>query len=288
MVATAFTEVGISTMMKAAMRRGLSQFMFMNTGIRFSSPTMSAPMTDLTSAFTLLLAVFCSMEKLECRLRSSQAKGVGTVVSVAGALIVTLYKGLPVTGVPSESSSLNQLLFSSNWVTGGIFCAAGALCLSLLYIVQTWILKDCPAELMITCISCSLVTLLSTIVGLIAEKDLNVWMLKPDVGLIAIMCSAVFAVSIRGVVHTWSCGVKGPLYTAMFNPLGMIIATFVGVSFLEDTLYLGSVIGGIIIAVDFILCYGEKPKKKRWLKQKDIMILSHRTLLKSLFSKIKI
>lgn len=74
------------------------------------------------------------MEKLELRLRSSQAKTMGTVLSVAGALFVTLYKGQPIT-----NSSLHQslrLLHYSNWVVGGILCAAGALCISVLYIIQ--------------------------------------------------------------------------------------------------------------------------------------------------------
>lgn len=50
---------------------------------------------------------------------------------------------------------------------------------------------------------------------------------------------AVFAVSLRSIVHTWACHKKGPVYTSMFKPIGMVIAVFMGVSFLGDTLYLG-------------------------------------------------
>ena len=46
-------------------------------------------------------------------------------------------------------------------------------------------------------------------------------------------------ISMRSVVHTWACHRKGPVYVAMFNPLGIIIALAMGVIFLGDTVYLG-------------------------------------------------
>ncbi|XP_050231181.1 WAT1-related protein At3g28050-like [Mercurialis annua] len=305
MVVAEFIEMGISTVMKAAMSRGMSQFVYMfysnalalfilipssfiyyrnrplpkitgsiicrilfqailscglqitmNTGVKYGSPTLYAAMTDLTPAFTFLIAVICRMEKLELRLQSSQAKSIGTIVSVGGALFVTLYKGQPIAlslGLETTSSLHGPLLgiISSNWILGGILCAASALILALLLVVQTWILEDYPAELMVTCITCSFVTVLSAIVALIVDNNLNAWILKPDVGLIAIVCSAILGVTIRSVIYAWACRKEGPLFTAMFKPLGMIIAIILGVSFLGDSLYFGSVIGGIIISIGF-------------------------------------
>ncbi|XP_050231182.1 WAT1-related protein At3g28050-like [Mercurialis annua] len=323
MVIAEFIEMGISTVMKAAMSRGMSQFVYMfysnalalfilipssfiyyrnrplpkitgsiisrilfqamlscglqitmNTGVKYGSPTLYAAMTDLTPAFTFLIAVICRIEKLELRLQSSQAKLIGTIVSVGGALFVTLYKGQPIAlSLGLETSSLHGPLLriiASNWVLGGILCAASAMILALLLVVQTWILEDYPAELMVTCITCSFVTMLSAIVAVIADNNLNAWILKPDIGLIAILCSAILGVTIRSVICAWACRKEGALFTAMFKPLGMIIAIILGVSFLGDSLYFGSVIGGIIISLGFYtVIWGKAQEDKMDEDEKD-------------------
>lgn len=64
-------------------------------------------------------------------------------------------------------------------------------------------------------------------------------------------------VAIRSVTHTWVCKTKGPLYISMFKPLGMIIASAMGVSLLGDTLYLGR--------YEQIKSFS-KQKKKTWVK----------------------
>lgn len=78
------------------------------------------------------------MEKLELRVQSSQAKSFGTVLLIGGALIVTLYKGLPITSAPSKNKLINELvqLPLSNWTIGGIFLAAHSVILAIYYIVQ--------------------------------------------------------------------------------------------------------------------------------------------------------
>lgn len=83
------------------------------------------------------------MEKVDLRVRSSQAKSLGTLVSIIGALIVTLYKGQPITSGTWQKNLVDQLLLplQSNWVIGGVFCAAGAIFLALMYIVQVNLIK---------------------------------------------------------------------------------------------------------------------------------------------------
>lgn len=206
------------------------------------------------------------MEKLDFRLRSSLAKSIGTMVSIAGALMVTLYKGPPITFAASPHNLHHELHASvqSNWLIGGLLLVAACFCFALLLIVQTWIMKEYPAVLMQTLICCIIVTIQIATVSLVAEKDPNAWRLRPDIELIAIGYSALFGIAIRSVVHTWACNKKGPVYVSLFKPLGIVIALVMGVAFLGDTLYLGSVVGAAVISTGFYsVIWGKAQEEKR-------------------------
>lgn len=79
------------------------------------------------------------MEKVVLRSKSSQAKIWGTVVSISGAFLVTLYKGPPIFLLPKPSLKLHQPLSNtnqSNWVIGGLLLTAEYILVPLWYIVQ--------------------------------------------------------------------------------------------------------------------------------------------------------
>lgn len=78
------------------------------------------------------------MEQLDWRSSSSIAKSLGTIVSIAGAFIVTLYKGPALLmGLSSANSSQQPLLSQdSNWILGGLFLAADCVMASAYIIVQ--------------------------------------------------------------------------------------------------------------------------------------------------------
>ena len=162
------------------------------------------------------------MEKLDLKVKSSRAKCLGTLVSVAGALLITIYKGPGIEFASTTPSMLNHnlLLPRSNWIIGGFLTAAAAfmvavllvfqvrsffkkmkalklplnavlllicqnICFSLLHL-QTSIIRDYPAELIVTLISHIFATMQSSLVSLIAERDPSAWRLRLDMELIAV------------------------------------------------------------------------------------------------------
>lgn len=163
--------------------------LFMVNGIGYASPTLASAMTNLTPVWTFLLAIVFRMEKPNLKVKGSQAKSIGSIISIIGAFIVTLYKGPSIIfSTLSLSNSLHQLLLSPppSWILGGFVLAVASFLKALLYIVQAWIIKDYPAELMIILISSIFGTIISAIVCLIAERDLNAWKLRLDIELLAI------------------------------------------------------------------------------------------------------
>ncbi|KAL1531145.1 WAT1-related protein-like protein [Salvia divinorum] len=62
-------------------------------GLKFTSPTFSCSMSNMLPAMTFIIAVIFIMEKLDMKKLRFQAKVAGTIVIVAGALLMTHYKG---------------------------------------------------------------------------------------------------------------------------------------------------------------------------------------------------
>lgn len=159
-------------------------------GIQYSSATLGTAMLNLVPGFTFILAIIFRMERLDWR-GSSIAKSMGTVVSIAGAFIVTFYKGSPILMTPSPSNFPDQLFLSqqSNWVFGGLLLAADCVMSSAWLILQASILKKYPAELIINFYYCFFVAIQSAAASLIMERGPGAWSLKPSTRFIAVMYS---------------------------------------------------------------------------------------------------
>ncbi|KAJ4972756.1 hypothetical protein NE237_005930 [Protea cynaroides] len=242
------------------------------TGINLSSPTLGSALGNLVPAFTFILAVISRVEKVDMRSRGSQLRVLGSLVSITGAFIVTLYKGPSIGTTPS--SNLSQIptnfnsLTASNWVLGGLFLAAGSLSLSIWYTLQAATLKKYPAEMIVVSFNCFFGTIQCAIVALILEKDPTAWTLKPDLEHLSIFYSSVIGSVVTPCVMTWCIQQKGPVFVAMFKPLGIAIAAWMGVLFLGDTLYLGSVVGAIIIVIGFNgVIWGQSKEDTRRIRE---------------------
>ncbi|EYU22475.1 hypothetical protein ABFS82_05G014500 [Erythranthe guttata] len=239
------------------------------TGINYTSAAFASAMLNLIPGFTFILAVIFGMEKLACRSSSFLAKAIGTVVSIAGAFVVTLYKGPQILTLHS-SSKLNYPNFylpQSNWIIGGLFLAADCAVASGYIIVQALILAKYPAELIIVFFYCFFAAILSTIVSLVVDRDLSAWALQPNIRLFAVLYSGIFGSAFQVGVTAWCLHKKGPLFVAMFHPLGIVIAASLGIIFLGDILYLGILVGSIIIVIGFY--------SVMWGKAKEVKVVEN-------------
>ncbi|KAL0737706.1 hypothetical protein Bca4012_013916 [Brassica carinata] len=113
------------------------------TGIKYSSPTLASAMSNLTPAFTFIFALLFGMEKVSIKKNSSLAKVVGTIVSIVGALVVTLYHGpiifaasQPPVHLPQSLSPPPSPPSTSNWVIGGCLLALEYTLIAISYIIQ--------------------------------------------------------------------------------------------------------------------------------------------------------
>ncbi|XP_045816107.1 WAT1-related protein At3g28050-like isoform X1 [Trifolium pratense] len=233
-------------------------------GIYYSSSTLATAMRNLVPGFTFILAVLFRMEQLDWRSSSSLAKSLGTIVSIAGALIAILYKGAAILKVLSPANLSQQPLSSQdfNWILGGLFLAADCVMASPFTIIQATVLKKYPAELIFVFFYCFFVAILSGVTCLIMERDIGAWSLEPKLRLLSVLYSGIFGSVVHVGVTAWCLRQTGPVFVSMFKPIGIVISVVIGVVFLSDAFYLGSLIGATAIVIGFYSVL--------WGKSKDI------------------
>lgn len=179
------------------------------------------------------------MENVRLRSSATQAKIIGAIVSISGALVVVLYKGPTLFAAASVSPtiSLHQHLSSSesSWIIGGLLITLHYFLTSVWYILQvqtleklvknifrlhikillnsvavymfqTRIMEIYPEEITVVFLYNLCVTLISAPVCLLGERNFTSWTLKPDISLAAIMYSV--RISSYNLI---SCNITGKL-----------------------------------------------------------------------------
>ncbi|KAH0675305.1 hypothetical protein KY285_023106 [Solanum tuberosum] len=230
-------------------------------GLQYSSPLLSTAILQLVPGFTFILAVILRMETFEYKSLSTMAKTIGTLVSIIGAFVATLFKGPQVFGI----SPLNTILTTpSAWAIGGLLTMICSLIASFFIISQAFVLKKYPAELILMLFYSCCVTILCAVFSLIIERDLNSWSLSPHSRLMAIICSGLFGNVFQVSIGAWCMRKKGPLFVVMFHPLGIVVAMAASIC-MGEIIHVGSLVGSIIIVIGFYsVIWGQS---KEWKKK---------------------
>lgn len=124
---------------------------------------------------------------------------LGTLVSIAGAAVLTLYKGMPlfhsspaITQAMDHAIKLSSKKKAQRWTIGSVALIIGTLLWSSWFLVQSNIGKRFPCQYSSTAIMSFFGAIQSAILSLCTVRNLSVWVLK---GKIQIM-TVLFAVSI--------------------------------------------------------------------------------------------
>ncbi|KAF4393506.1 hypothetical protein F8388_023310 [Cannabis sativa] len=202
---------------------------FYYAGLKFTSPTFSCAMSNMLPAMTFVMAVLCGMEKVDMKRVRCQAKVVGTSVTVAGAMLMTLYKGPIVEMVWSrhiqpKESDVADTTAEKHWFLGSIFLIIATLAWASLFVLQTY--KN--HQLSLTTLVCLIGTIQAVAVTFVAEHKLS-----------------VISYYVQGIVMKK----RGPVFATAFSPLMMIIVAIMGSFILAEKIFLGSVLGAVLIVI---------------------------------------
>ncbi|KAL4575122.1 hypothetical protein LXL04_021963 [Taraxacum kok-saghyz] len=241
-------------------------------GMKYTTATFASAMCNILPAITFIMAWMFRLEKVKMKSLHSQVKIVGTLVTIGGAMIMTLITG-PAIQFPwtnnhtfHNQSSANTMS-TQDQIKGSLMITAGCISWASFVILQAVTLKSYPAELSLTALVCMMGTLEGSILTLVAEKaNASIWAIKCDIKLFAaiyngVVCSG-FGYYLSGVIMQE----RGPVFVTAFSPLSMVIISILESSILAEKLNLGNVLGGVVIVVGLYLVIWGKSKDQ---KQED-------------------
>lgn len=251
---------------------------FYYAGLKFTSPTFSCAMSNMLPAMTFVMAVICRMEKVNLKKVRCQAKVVGTMVTVAGAMFMTLYKGDVINMVWSKYIHPRKSYVSGttqgtdqDWVKGSILLILATFAWASFFILQAITLRKYTAQLSLTALVCFMGTLQSIVVTLVMEHKPNAWAIGWDMNLLAAAYAGIVSSSIAYYVQGLVMQKRGPVFVTAFSPLMMIIVAIMGSFILAEKIYVGGVIGAALIVIGLYSVLWGKYKEYKEKEAEEIL-----------------
>jgi drug/metabolite transporter (DMT)-like permease len=250
---------------------------FYYAGLKYTSPTFSCAMSNMLPAMTFVMAILCRMEKVHLRKLRCQAKIVGTLVTVAGAMLMTLYKGPVLEMVWSkhshshESNTTNDTTSDKEWFIGSILLIIATLAWASLFVLQAKALETYKShQLTLTTLVCFVGTLQAIVVTLVMEHKPSAWPIGWDMNLLAAAYAGIVTSSISYYVQGLVIKKRGPVFATAFSPLMMIIVAIMGSFILAENIFLGVVIGAVLIVIGLYSVLWGKHKENSEIKVEEL------------------
>ncbi|KAL9237897.1 hypothetical protein vseg_012392 [Gypsophila vaccaria] len=257
---------------------------FYYLGLKYTSPTFSCAMSNMLPAMTFVMAVICRMEKVNMKKLACIAKLVGTLITVGGAMLMTLYKGDVINMFwsrhihPAAHSSTTALAAADkDWAKGSILLILATLAWAAFFILQAITMRKYTAHLSLTALVCFLGTLQSIVVTFVMEHRPSVWTIGWDMNLLAAAYAGIISSGISYYVQGIVMEKRGPVFVTAFSPLMMIIVAILGSFILAEKIYVGGVLGAVLIVTGLYSVLWGKYKEH---KDKEVEEIIPKSIIK--------
>ncbi|KAL1210541.1 WAT1-related protein [Cardamine amara subsp. amara] len=237
-------------------------------GLYLSSSSMGSAVGNIIPAITFLISFLAGYEKVNLRDIRGLAKIAGTIFCVAGATSMTLLRGPKIlnseSALPIANSVLGNLKDQNMWLIGCLFLFSSTLCWSFWLTLQVPISAYYPDHLSLSAWMCLFGTIQCAFVTFFLEKDPNAWILHSYSEFATCLYAGVGASALSFTVQAWAISKRGPVFSALFNPLTTVIVTILAALFFQEEIYTGSLIGGLGVIMGLYIVL--------WGKAKDVMM----------------
>lgn len=258
---------------------------FYYVGLKMTSPTFSCAISNMLPSMTFVMAVICRMEKLDLKRVRCQAKLFGTVMTVVGAMLMTFYKGSvikffwtghghqPHAPPTADAAALNHHN-DGEFIKGSILLIIATLAWAAFFILQVITLRKYTAHLSLTTLVCFLGTLQAIVVTLAMEHHPSAWAIGWDLNLLAAAYAGIVTSGVAYYVQGLVMKTKGPVFVTAFSPLMMVIVAFMGSLILAEKIYVGGIIGAVLIVIGLYSVLWGKYKESKEKEDEEIVELA--------------
>ncbi|KAK4793464.1 hypothetical protein SAY86_023899 [Trapa natans] len=243
--------------------------------LAMTSATYASAMANLIPPMTFILAILFGLEKLNWGTGAGKAKVLGTLLGISGAMLLTFYKGVELN---IWSTNLDLLHHhkdaaaatldrpeTSRLLLGSLLAVCSCLSYALWLIVQTKMMETYPYQYSSTALMTIMASIQAVAFGLCTERDWSQWKLGWNIRLIAATYSGLFGSAMSVTLIAWCARKRGALFTAIFNPLMLVLVAIAGSLFLNENLHLGSVLGATLIVCGLYAVLWGKGKEHKMM-----------------------
>ncbi|XVF71979.1 hypothetical protein PTKIN_Ptkin12aG0084000 [Pterospermum kingtungense] len=251
-------------------RVGLTMNMYY-ASMRYTSPTFVASVVNTISCLTFIIAVILRMEVVDVRSRRGMAKILGTLTSLAGVTTITLYRGSALHCLWPAPVHLKRLSsIHEKWVKGSILTVVSCITWAIWFIMQAVTLKKYPAPLSLTAWMNSIGGAQSAVFAVLLQHRPAAWSIKIfGIRFWAITYSGIVCSSISVFLQFWCMKQKGPVFVSMFSPLSTVMVAVLAYFILGEKLYIGSILGGVIVIIGLYLLSWGKERDQAYIKTQE-------------------
>ncbi|KAK9083424.1 hypothetical protein Scep_029895 [Stephania cephalantha] len=200
------------------------------------------------------------MEVLNIKSQRGIAKVLGTIISLAGVMIMTLFKGPKLRSLWGAVICIKRnSTIHENWLKGSILAVASCIAWSMFFVLQASSLKRYPAQLSLTTWMSFIGGAQTAVFAAFVKHKPSEWIIGLNIDFWCVLYAGIVCSGLIVFIQLWCTEQKGPVFVTMFNPLGTVMVALLAYFVFGEKLYTGSIVGGaIVIAGLYLVLWGKE------------------------------